>query len=301
MSRSVSMRTAQLLGLVTLAGCQSNRAGVRTPEAPKFGSISVRVNFLGDASRYARILLPVATYDAGCGEGQNQRDKIGTEDVLLDAAPVDGLQAGPRDRVKTADHRTIRNTVVSVIEHSAPRSAVSTAKRSQTTHEFTFDVCQIKPHVAVVHVDDALDIVNLDGTEHEPRFLRLTEPKVRTLGPYRAGPRRVAMREALRAGEDPNHALTFFVPREPIQLVCEKHRWERAYIHLVDDFLAGVSDRDGLVTIDRVPAGDVVLDVWHEKFMPIEIETTVRPGVVRHIEITWDDEAQRWRVDQGDD
>lgn len=264
MARFVSMRTAPLLVLVALLGCQSNRAEVRTPETPKFGTISVRVNFLGDASRYRRKVVPVATYDAGCGEGQNQRDKIGTEDVLLDDSPIDELQAGPRERIRTADHRTIRNAVVSVVEHSAPRNASIMAKRNQTTHEFTFDVCQIKPHVSVVHIDDALDIVNLDGTEHEPRFLRLTEPKVRTLGPYRAGPRRVAMREAIRAGEDPNHTLTSFVPREPVQLVCEKHRWERAYIHLVDDFLAGVSDRDGLVTIDRVPAGEILLDVWHE-------------------------------------
>jgi len=53
------------------------------------------------------------------------------------------------------------------------------------------------------------------------------------------------------------------------QIQCKRHAWKRAYVYVVDNPYATISDRERF-TIDNVPVGKWILDAWHPEYKPVK-------------------------------
>ena len=51
-----------------------------------------------------------------------------------------------------------------------------------------------------------------------------------------------------------------------VKLTCDVHPWMIAYVALTNNSLFAVSGEDGRFHIEDIPAGEYVLEAWHERF-----------------------------------
>ena len=56
---------------------------------------------------------------------------------------------------------------------------------------------------------------------------------------------------------------------------CDVHPWMSSYMGVLDHPFFAVTGDDGMFSIDGLPAGDYVLEVWHEELGTQEMAVTV--------------------------
>jgi hypothetical protein len=72
-----------------------------------------------------------------------------------------------------------------------------------------------------------------------------------------------------------------------IQVGCDIHPWMRAHIATFEHPYFAVTPPDGRVTLDRVPPGDYVVAVWHERLGTLERSVSVPPRGTLDLTLTY--------------
>jgi len=109
--------------------------------------------------------------------------------------------------------------------------------------------CRFEPHVAFVQVGQPLKLKNSDSIGHNSNVATIKNPPSNSLGP---------------AGGD--STVTFTAEEAiPAQVTCNIHPWMKGWVVVRPNPYAAVSAADGTFEIKNVPAGDVELQIWHEK------------------------------------
>jgi plastocyanin len=109
--------------------------------------------------------------------------------------------------------------------------------------------CRFEPHVAVVQTGQPFVLKNSDTVGHNSNVATLKNPPSNSLIP--AG------------GES---TVTFNADEAiPAQVTCNIHPWMKAWVVVRDNPYAAISKADGSFEIKNLPAGEVELQMWHEK------------------------------------
>jgi len=109
--------------------------------------------------------------------------------------------------------------------------------------------CVFSPHVLVVHTGQPLIIKNSDTVGHNSNVACAINPSSNSLIP---------------AGDE---SIIVFKDMEalPVGVTCNIHPWMKAWVVVRPNPYATVSAADGSFEIKNVPAGEVELQLWHEK------------------------------------
>ncbi|MFM7291499.1 MAG: hypothetical protein ACKO6B_09725 [Planctomycetia bacterium] len=109
--------------------------------------------------------------------------------------------------------------------------------------------CKFTPHVVVVHTGQPLVIKNSDTVGHNSNVATIKNPPSNSLIPA-GGESSIpfANEEAI-----------------PAQVTCNIHPWMKAWVVVRPNPYAAVSAADGSFEIKNIPAGEVELQLWHEK------------------------------------
>lgn len=109
--------------------------------------------------------------------------------------------------------------------------------------------CRFEPHVALVQVGQDLVVKNSDTVGHNSNIATLKNSPSNNLIPA-GGEAKVSFKSA--------EAI-------PAQVTCNIHPWMKAWLVVRDNPYAAVSGADGSFEIANLPAGEVELQIWHEK------------------------------------
>lgn len=109
--------------------------------------------------------------------------------------------------------------------------------------------CRFEPHVAFVQAGQSLVVKNSDPVGHNSNIATLKNSPSNNLIP---------------AGAEAT--LTFKAAEAiPAQVTCNIHPWMKAWLVVRDNPYAAVTGPDGSFEIANLPAGEVELQLWHEK------------------------------------
>ncbi len=115
--------------------------------------------------------------------------------------------------------------------------------------EFVQKDCQFQPHVMIVPVGAALDILNKDPITHNIH----TFPKENT-------PLNKAQPKTLPKVTSPKFEFA-----EIVKVQCDIHRGlMSAFFVVADSPYTAISDADGRFKIAGIPPGDYEVEIWHE-------------------------------------
>lgn len=109
--------------------------------------------------------------------------------------------------------------------------------------------CRFAPHVVFVQTGQELVIKNSDPVGHNSNVATLKNPASNTLIPA-GGETKVTFRS--------DEAV-------PAAVTCNIHPWMKGWVVVRDNPYAAVTDENGNFTIEKLPAGEVELQLWHEK------------------------------------
>jgi hypothetical protein len=76
---------------------------------------------------------------------------------------------------------------------------------------------------------------------------------------------------------------TFTAPEVMVSFKCDVHSWMTAYAGVVRHPYFAVTGPDGRFTLEGLPAGEYVVEAWHEKFGTREVRVKVQPRETREI------------------
>lgn len=110
---------------------------------------------------------------------------------------------------------------------------------SNATQTLANDKCRFEPHVVLAQAGDTLKVTNPDPVGHNANINFFNNRAVNFTVP---------------PGGEKSVMLTKSEPA-PIPAVCNIHPWMRAYVVVLDHSLAAVSDENGELTIEGLPAG----------------------------------------------
>ena len=122
--------------------------------------------------------------------------------------------------------------------------------------------CIYHPHVFGIQVGQTLKILNSDP------FLHNINAQAEVNRPFNFGmPKQGDERER-----------SFRVPEVMVHIKCDVHPWMSAYAGVVAHPFFAVSGEDGSFSIEGLPAGEYVLEAWHEEFGTMTQTVTVTDG-----------------------
>lgn len=126
--------------------------------------------------------------------------------------------------------------------------------------------CRFVPHVAVLRTTQTLTIGNSDAVGHNCKVDAIING---------------AINYTIPAGGSMDYKFTL-AERLPSKVSCSIHPWMSGWLLIKDNPYMGVSDKDGKLVIQNIPAGKWTFQFWQEK-----------SGYVS--ELTQDGEAKEWR------
>ena len=131
-----------------------------------------------------------------------------------------------------------------------------------TAHVLDQMGCQYRPHISGVQVGQKLVIRNSDPTLHNVHARPSTNKEFNQGQPFQ--------------GMELEH--TFDEAEVMVPFKCDVHPWMSSYMAVLDHPFFGVSNEQGGFGIENLPAGDYVLEAWHEEFGTQTVEVTVVDG-----------------------
>jgi len=144
--------------------------------------------------------------------------------------------------------------------------SVAGAKGAPTAKKATLDQhgCKFVPHVLAMTTGE-LDIKNSDDILHNLHTYSTANASINKAQPKF----KKVMTEK-------------FDKPEIIKVTCDVHSWMLGWVAVVPG-PAGVTDKDGVVKIENVPAGKQKVEVWHETLGKMEKEVDVKAGAVTKV------------------
>jgi plastocyanin len=143
----------------------------------------------------------------------------------------------------------IANVVVFVRDKAVKVNPELAAAAAKAKVELDNAGCRFEPHVAFVQTGQEFVIKNSDTVGHNSNVSTVKNPPSNSLVP---------------AGG--TAALKFSSEEAiPAQVTCNIHPWMKAWVLVRPNPYAAVSKADGTFEIKGVPAGEVELQLWHEK------------------------------------
>ncbi len=108
--------------------------------------------------------------------------------------------------------------------------------------------CRYTPHVSGIMTGQTLVIRNSDPTLHNVHALPTKNEEFNQGQPF----------------QNMELEKQFMAPEVMVRFKCDVHPWMAAYMGVVDHPFFAVSGADGSFSIAGLPAGDYVLEAWHE-------------------------------------
>ena len=130
--------------------------------------------------------------------------------------------------------------------------------------------CQYAPHVSGVMVGQKILIRNSDPTLHNVHAMPTANAEFNSGQPFQ--------------GMELEH--TFDNVEVMVPFKCDVHPWMSSYMAVLDHPFFGVSGADGTFAIDSLPAGDYVVEAWHETLGTKTQKVTVADG--ESVDLTFD-------------
>ena len=220
--------------------------------------------FLAAASRSFTAALPALVAACGLASGMAGAEEWGTIKGRFlyggDAPSAAELKADKdvevcgkhklvNEELAVGADKGLANVVVFVRDKGVKVHPDAAAEAKATKAVLDNKDCRFSPHVMVVHTGQPLVIKNSDTVGHNSNVATLKNPPSNSLIPA-GGESSIpfANEEAI-----------------PAQVTCTIHPWMKAWIVVRPNPYVAVSAADGSFEIKNVPAGEVELQLWHEK------------------------------------
>jgi len=207
---------------------------------------------------------PVAVAAAGSGSITGLVSYTGEDtdtEINMDADPqCSSMHEGDvSTEMIVADGGNLANVFVYVKEgisgsHPAPAEAVVLDQNG----------CTYVPHISGVQVGQKLIIRNSDSTLHNVHALPENNAEFNQGQPF----------------QNMELEKSFDTAEVMVRFKCDVHPWMGAYIGVVDHPYFAVTGADGSFTIEGLPAGDYVVEAWHESLGVKTTNVTVADGAV---------------------
>jgi hypothetical protein len=110
--------------------------------------------------------------------------------------------------------------------------------------------CQYHPHVFGIMAGQDLKIVNSDGTLHNIHALPKINAEFNIGQPF---PKMETVKK-------------FDKPELPVRFKCDVHKWMGAYAGVFNHPFFATTNDQGTFEIKNLPAGNYILEAWHEKY-----------------------------------
>lgn len=191
--------------------------------------------------------------------------------VSMDATPACARQHGDKpvlsEEVVVNDNGTLRNVFVYV------KAGLPAQKWPTSTNQVTIDQvgCVYKPHVVGVMVDQDLQFLNSDPTNHNIHPLPRVNREWNESQPPKGDPK----------------VKSFPKPEVMIPIKCNIHPWMRVYVGVVAHPFFGVTGEDGSFSLKGLPPGEYTLEAWHERYGTKEIKVKVGPKETAKAEFSY--------------
>jgi plastocyanin len=109
--------------------------------------------------------------------------------------------------------------------------------------------CQFVPHILPIRAGQTVEVKNSDSTGHNAKFVFFNNEEWNQVIPTN-GTKQIQIKKA-ESG--------------PSKVECNIHPWMTAYHVVTDHPYVGVSDANGVVKIEKLPAGvELTFKLWHE-------------------------------------
>jgi len=131
--------------------------------------------------------------------------------------------------------------------------------------------CMYDPHVLGVMVGQPIKILNPDGTLHNVHAL----PKINAEF-------NLAMPKFRKETSKTFDKAEFMFPMK-----CDVHPWMGAWIAVMDHPYFNVTSSDGKFSLEDLPAGEYVVEAWHEKLPPRRETVVLAEGETKEIHFTF--------------
>lgn len=135
--------------------------------------------------------------------------------------------------------------------------------------------CMYQPHVFGVQAGQTLNILNSDPLLHNIHAL-----------PEENRPFNFGMPTAGQERDE-----TFRVPEVMVRIKCDVHPWMLAWAGVTEHPFFSTSDESGGFSIDNLPAGDYVIEAWHEEYGTQTQDVSVGDGESATVDFTFGDGA----------
>ena len=163
------------------------------------------------------------------------------------------------EKVVVGGNKGLANAVVSV----------PTAKGSGPAKKAVVDQkgCAFHPHVSVM-MPGELELKNSDDILHNIHTYSTANPTINKAQP-----------------KFKKTMMEKFEKPEVVKLTCDVHSWMLGWVAIVPTPYAGVTDQNGTVKIDNVPAGKQTVEIWHETLGKQTKEVEVKAGATTKVSV----------------
>ena len=135
--------------------------------------------------------------------------------------------------------------------------------------------CMYTPHVFGVQAGQPIRILNSDPLSHNIHAL-----------PDENRPFNFGM-----PNEGDERERVFREPEVMVRIKCDIHPWMLAWAGVLEHPYYGVTGDDGTFSLDELPAGDYVIEAWHEEYGTQTQNVTVGDGETQSIDFTFGEQA----------
>jgi plastocyanin len=220
--------------------------------------------FRGAASRVLAIAIPALVATCGFASGLARAEEWGTlkgRFLYGGDAPAAAELKADKDVEVCGKHKLLNeelvvgadkgvaNVVVFVRDKGVKVHPDAAAEAKAAKVVLDNQGCRFSPHVVSVHTGQPLIIKNSDTVGHNSNVATIKHPPSNSLIPA-GGESSIpfANEEAI-----------------PAQVTCNIHPWMKAWVVVRPNPYAAVSAADGSFEIKNLPAGELELQLWHEK------------------------------------